>query len=159
MEFDPELKFIITILSFVKLCSYLRIYDDFAFMVQLVIFCVFDLVPFIICQISFLLIITISQIILNVDCEIGDTNSKHINFFQKMLLGNFRSAIGMLTMPGYSEIDKVCASNNDKVCHMPQLVIIHIIWIWWMITNFFMSVILLNFLIAVISSTYNKVKE
>lgn len=39
-SYFPELKLLIVILSFVKLLSYIRIFEQFGFLVQMIIFCV-----------------------------------------------------------------------------------------------------------------------
>ena len=67
-----------------------------------------------------------------------------------MLLQTFRTAVGELGIPKYSKIlqmeDSVFKSLN-----------IALIWICWFMQTFFMLVIMMNFLIAVITSTYERV--
>jgi tRNA A-37 threonylcarbamoyl transferase component Bud32 len=67
-----------------------------------------------------------------------------------MLLQTFRTAIGELGMPMYSEI----LAKDDTVF---KSINIALIWICWFTQTFFMLVIMLNFLIAVITSTYERV--
>ena len=67
-----------------------------------------------------------------------------------MLLQTFRTAVGELGIPKYSKIlqmeDSVFKSLN-----------IALIWICLFMQTFFMLVIMMNFLIAVITSTYERV--
>ena len=55
----PELKLTIVILSFVKLMFYIRIFDKFGFLVQMIIFCVSDLIPFMVFYFMCLFMFTI----------------------------------------------------------------------------------------------------
>ena len=58
--FFPELKLIIVILAFVKLMQYIRIFENFGFLVQMIIFCVKDLMPFMCFYFMCLFVVTIS---------------------------------------------------------------------------------------------------
>ena len=65
--FFPELKLLIVILSFVKLMSYIRIFENFGFLVQMIIFCVRDLIPFLCFYFMCLFVFTISGQVLGME--------------------------------------------------------------------------------------------
>ena len=67
-----------------------------------------------------------------------------------MLLQTFRTAIGELGMPMYGNI----LAKEESYFKDINIVLI---WILWFAFTFFMLVIMLNFLIAVITSTYERV--
>ena len=67
-----------------------------------------------------------------------------------MFLQTFRTAIGELGMPMYGNI----LAKEDSIF---KSINIALIWICWFFQTFFMLIIMLNFLIAVITSTYERV--
>ena len=67
-----------------------------------------------------------------------------------MFLQTFRTAIGELGMPMYGKI-------LEKEDSYFKTFNIALIWICWFFQTFFMLIIMLNFLIAVITSTYERV--
>jgi hypothetical protein len=75
---------------------------------------------------------------------------QNIPQFVVILLVTFRNAIGEVGLPTYNAI----AARPDSVY---KSVNIMLIWGTWYIQTFFLLVVMLNFLIAVIQSNYNKV--
>jgi hypothetical protein len=146
----PELKIVLVMLSLVKLLFFLRVFEEYGFLVQIIMVCCIDLIPFITFYMIFLFMFSITFVVLNMEVDDANNESKHIGFFEKMLLETFRSAIGEVGLPKYSAIlekpDSYCKSLN-----------IALIWIIWYLQVFFMLVIMLNFLIAVLQQTYNRV--
>lgn len=67
-----------------------------------------------------------------------------------MLMETFRSSIGEVGLPKYSAI---LAEPYSKCGQINQI----LIWVMWFIQVFFMLVIMLNFLIATLQQTYNRV--
>jgi hypothetical protein len=66
-----------------------------------------------------------------------------MGFFEKMLLETFRSSIGEVGLPKYS----VLLGRPDTPCSDINLILI---WVIWFVQVFFMLVIMLNFLIAIL---------
>jgi hypothetical protein len=62
---------------------------------------------------------------------------------------SFRNSIGDITLPGY----EAYSSKGEFEDHL----VIYIMWILWFVQLLIMQIILLNFLIAVISQTYERV--
>jgi hypothetical protein len=72
-----------------------------------------------------------------------------------MLLQVYRTALGELSMPGYSELDFWKDNDPNDIFYRIN---IGVIWLLWLISTFFMFVIMTNFNIAQITSTYERVK-
>ena len=66
-----------------------------------------------------------------------------------MFMGVYRSAIGELSMPTYTNLASLKPTTAVKIN-------IYIIWFFYIFQSFLMCVVFLNFIIAVISSTYNR---
>jgi len=78
-----------------------------------------------------------------------ESEARGLSFFQKMVLQTFKNSIGELMMPKYTNITAKEESFFKNVN-------IFLIWFIWCIHTFFQLVIMLNFLIAVISSNYEE---
>lgn len=145
----PELKLLLIIIAFIKLLFFIRIFEDFGFLVQMILLCVYDLIPFIISYLIFLILFTVCFVVLDMEIDPEVEEAENMTYFQKMLLQTFRTAIGELGMPVY-----------PRILHRPPSIVktvnITLIWICWFSMTFFMLVIMMNFLIAVITSTYEK---
>jgi hypothetical protein len=69
MPYMPETKLILIILAFLKLLFFVRIFEDYGFLVQMILLCVLDLIPFIISYIIFLFIFTICFVVLKMEID------------------------------------------------------------------------------------------
>ena len=147
MTYMPETKLGLVILAFMKLLFFVRIFEDYGFLVQMIRLCVLDLIPFIISYIIFLLIFTICFVVLKMEIDPEVVDAQGMNYSQKMFLQVFRTAIGELGMPVYNDI----LAKEDKLFVSINVILI---WVVWFFQTFFMLIIMLNFLIAVITSTY-----
>ena len=67
--FFPELKLINIILAFMKILFFIRIYEKFRFLVQMILSCVLALVPFIISYIEFLLVFSVYYVVLEMEID------------------------------------------------------------------------------------------
>ena len=150
MTYMPETKLVLIILAFMKLLFFVRIFEDYGFLVQMVLLCVLDLIPFIISYVIFLVIFTICFVVLKMEIDPEVADAQGMNYTQKMFLQVFRTAIGELGMPVYTEI----LAKEDQLF---KSINITLIWVTWFFQTFFMLIIMLNFLIAVITSTYERV--
>lgn len=84
---------------------------------------------------------------MEVDSEVDEAQG--LSYFEKIVLETFRTAIGELGKPKYENILKKDPSIFKDLN-------IFLIWFIWFVHVFFMLVIMLNFLIAVIGSNYEK---
>ena len=88
---------------------------------------------------------------MEIDDEVNE--AKNLGYFAKTFLQTFRTSIGELGMPKYNNL---VAKKNGGIF---KAINIFLIWLCWFIQTFFMLVVMLNFLIAVITSNYEKVKS
>lgn len=78
----PELKFVLTILAFMKLMFFVRIFEAFGFLVQMIIYCVIDLIPFIMSYLMFIYAISVCFIALRMEIDpAGVETVAYLNFF------------------------------------------------------------------------------
>lgn len=153
--FFPELKLVNIILTFMKLLFYVRIFEDYGFLVQMIILCLKDLVPFFMTYLLFLNFFSMCFIVLNCDIDGEISGTLILNRYQLMLLQVYRTALGELSMPGYEENEIWKNGHQDDIFLKINIVVI---WILWVVSTFFMFVIMTNFNIAQITSTYERVK-
>jgi len=79
-----------------------------------------------------------------------------------MVLQTFRTSIGELGMPNYPmllniQYDSEGEPISEEIKDWWSGMNVFLIWMMWYIQTFFMLVVMLNFIIAVITSTYSKV--
>ena len=133
-----------------KLLFFIRIFEAYGFLVQMIIYCVIDLIPFIMSYMIFLVVFSLCFVVLEMEIDPDVAAIQGPNYFAKMFLQSFRNSIGELGMPVYT-----------KILERPHTIFttinIFLIWFVWFVQTFFMLVIMLNFLIAVITSTYDRV--
>lgn len=106
IENEPPLyMYILTLmnvsLAFIKLLFFIRLFEDFGFLVQLLISCLKELIPFFILYIIFLLFFAMCFEVLRVDVDGEIEQTPALTHFQLILLGVYRTALGELSMPGY----------------------------------------------------------
>lgn len=87
---------------------------------------------------------------MDIDADVQE--AAYMNHFTKMLLQTFRTSVGELGKPTYPDI-------LAKPPSLARSLTISLIWLVWFVLTFFMIVIMLNFLIAVITTTYEKVNS
>jgi hypothetical protein len=68
-RFIPELKMTLIIMAFVKLLFYIRIFESYGFLVQMITACVKDLIPFLMAYWTFLIVFSICFISLNMEID------------------------------------------------------------------------------------------
>jgi hypothetical protein len=146
----PEVKLCLVVIAFMKLLFFVRIFEEYGFLVQMIILCLKDLTPFIVSYLVFLFVFTVCFVVLKMELDPEVDGAEGLTYFQKMLLQTFRTAIGELGMPVYSDI----LAKEDSLFRTMN---IFLIWACWFSQTLFMLVIMLNFLIAVITSTYERV--
>lgn len=73
-EFIPEIRLLLIVTSFMKLLYFLRIFEEYGFLIQMICFCIADLVPFIIFFVVFNFIFIICFIIIKmqIDPEVNE---------------------------------------------------------------------------------------
>jgi hypothetical protein len=150
LTYMPEIKMTLIFLAFMKMLFFVRIFEKFGFLVQMILLCVLDLIPFIISYMIFFMVFTICFVTLRMEVDPEVDLVENLSYFQKMLLQTFRTAIGEVAMPMYGKI----MAKEGSIFNSIHIILI---WICWFVQIIFMFIIMLNFLIAVISSTYVRV--
>lgn len=153
-----QLKLINIILAFFKLLFFVRIFEAYGFLVQMVVYCVEDLIPFLCTYVTFLMVFSICYVVLqlDIDPEISEA-ALVLNNFCQILLETFRNAIGELALPAYNHL---LEKNTEGFTKEPSIFVyinIYLIWIVFFCQTYFLQIIMLNFMIAVIMTTYEKV--
>lgn len=69
-----ELRLILISLAMMKLLFFVRIFEDFGFLVSMIQFCLFDLVPFMATYVLFMIIFSMVYIVLSTEPD-GETAS------------------------------------------------------------------------------------
>lgn len=72
--FIPMLKLALVVTSVMKLMYYMRIFEEYGFLIQMIIFCIADLIPFIIffAVFNFIFIICFTVIKMGIDPEVDE---------------------------------------------------------------------------------------
>ena len=106
----PELKVLLLLLAFLKLLFFIRVFEEYGFLVQMIMYCVRDLAPFMVAYFTLVLIFSICFTVLGteIDAEVVDAGADGYEQgeFQLMVLQVFRTSIGELSMPRYTGILK-----------------------------------------------------
>ena len=131
---------------------YLKIFSDYGFLVQMIKQSVFDIGGFLTFFMMWILFFSIQYKILEAEFEYKDSDS--LNNFVQLANISFRTAIGDIQMAGYKKFEVKYEAGQTSA-----YLIIILIWIFWFMNIGLMLILLMNFLIAVISESYNVVNN
>jgi len=118
------LELTILICSFIKLLYFLRIFEQFGFLVQMVAKTCKEVLPFMAFFMLWIFFFTISSIILGSDIKDKDDEYPKVNWFLAWLIQIYRNSIGDINTPDYSGL--IDEENPGK-----QYVLIGTIWTFW----------------------------
>ena len=104
LVYIPEIKLLLILLAFMKLLFFVRIFEEYGFLVQIIMSCCIDLIPFITFYMIALFMFSIIFVVLNMEIDVENNMLRHVGFFQKMLMETFRSSIGEVGLPKYTAI-------------------------------------------------------
>mmetsp|Transcript_19632 Transcript_19632/g.30271 ORF Transcript_19632/g.30271 Transcript_19632/m.30271 type:complete len:202 (+) Transcript_19632:2112-2717(+) len=141
------LKLLIVMQAFLKVLFFMKIFAEYGFLVQMIFLSIVDVGPFMTFFSLWVLYFTIEFKILK--WEMDEEEYKGLTEFVQRLILTFRNSIGDLSLPGY-----------DKWLEQPtweSKLVVSLLWLMWFVNIFLMLIMLLNFLIAVISQTYERV--
>lgn len=122
--FMPEVRLVLVILSLIKLLFFLRVFEEYGFLIQIIMSCCIDLIPFITFYMIFLFMFSITFVVLEMEIDFENDQTEHMGFFVKMLLETFRSSIGEVGLPKYSRL----LGRPDTPCSDVNLVLIWVVW-------------------------------
>jgi len=135
------LMIIVILTCLIKTLIFMKIFTNFSYIVTMIINVVFDLKIFLV---FFFILIIMFSMAFNVIAKNEAPEYKKIGYLAGNLFTTFRLALG----------DFDFSMIEDK--HLTKQHILF--WITWLIMVIFSSLIFLNFIIAEVSSSYNKVK-
>lgn len=146
----------VIVFGFVKTLFFVRIYEDYGFLVQMVGMTVLELVPFMVFFSFWIIFFTVCFQTLGVQINNDDSEYPNVALFAKYFLMTYRNSIGDISTPHYTNwIERYDAEDFWE--NLMQDTLISLIWLVWLLNQFLNLIILLNFLIAVISQVYDKV--
>ena len=146
------LSMFLMVAGFFKVLSFMRIYEQFGFLVQMVFLTIEELVGFTLFFIMWICFFAICFITLQVDFSgITDYPGVHQNIVA--FIEVYQSSIGNIKVPNYESAISVYGTGGETT------VLMKIIWFLWILNQFINLIILLNFLIALISEVYANVME
>ena len=126
-----------------------------------------DLVPFFVIFAVFVLLFSLVIEIMGADIsDYGDNGAVYIGLpkFAKIMIQIFRNSIGDIAIVDYgvwNPRENQIIDPDDPNCDYPdaeQGVALAVLWVCWFVNIFLMLIIILNFLIAEVSQTYDRVK-
>jgi hypothetical protein len=144
---------VILIFSSLKLLNFLRVFEDFGQFVELLGQVMKDVSVFTMFFFYWVGLNSFMFDIMGVDYSNDDYDHVGRSFYY--FLQTFRNALGDIEVPVYTSFWCQHAAGPDP---NPQAVfMIYFIWVMWVGMQVFLSIILLNFLIAIISQSYEEV--
>jgi len=137
MLYFAQFKLLNIILAIFKLMFFIRIFEAYGFLGQMVVYCVQDLIPFLVCYMTFLLVFAICYTVLqlDIDPEVAE-NAPILNKFQQLLLETFRNAIGELALPMYSSILEAQTEGGTKPANGFLLINVYLIWLVFFVQTY-----------------------
>lgn len=160
--------------AFAKGLSFVRIFDDYGFLVRMIGLTVNELIPFMAFFFVYTLLFAIAFMIMGIKLDhtrpgtLVATNPKgkisrrssspqYPGLDQTIgyMLYSFRNAIGDLTDPNYDRW--IMRTDAGEISETGEILAVGLTWCMWLFQAIFMVIILLNYLIAVISQAYERV--
>lgn len=137
----------------------MKIFSDYGFLVQMIGLSILDMGPFMAFFTLWVVFFAIENRVLML--EFDESEYSGLNKFIQMLILAFRNSIGDLQSPQYERWLNYIKDNRDPENPNPFFsqgqVIIYLLWALWFGNIILMVILLLNFLIAIISQTYERV--
>jgi len=135
----------------IKLMQFLRYNENFGFLIQMILTVFIDLFPFLTIFVVLVFFFSLVMVITDADFERDDYSK--VDRFICLFLQVFRNSVGDIGAVRYKHwLDAEQAGETTKGYAML------IIWFFWVVNIFIMLIVMLNFLIAEVSQTYDKVK-
>ena len=100
----PEIKIILLFLSMMKLLFFLRVFEDFTFLIVIIQRCSIDLLPFMVSYLIFLAVFSMGFLVLEMEVDAEAKSIQHIGTFLQMYIETFRSSIGEVGLPTYTKL-------------------------------------------------------
>lgn len=148
--------FTISMLIISKLMILIRINQTFSQLAELVIVCIKDVIPFLIFLFTWILIFCVLYKVLGAQGQVEKTYPNIHPFFGYFLYC-FENSIGNITNPTFEIWQTILAEKADHHWSFGYILaqtMVYLIYLVWFFNQYFIYILLLNFLIAVISQSY-----
>ena len=141
---------IVLLLGFGKLVNFSRIFEKTGLTTELISQSTYDAIPFLVYFLALILLfaITIGQ----VGATFDNGDYSELPNFVVLIMQTYRNGIGDIAPPDYSYWTNAQVKDDH-----PSKLLIAYIWFGWLAGQFFILIVMLNFIIAVISESYNSV--
>lgn len=139
--YSKILLIVVILTCLIKTLFFMKIFTNFSYIVTMIIGVVIDLKIFLV---FFFILITMFSMVFNVITRNEAPEYSKIGYLMGNLFTTFRLALG----------DFDFSMIEDKPLTKQHI----LFWVTWLIMVIFSSLIFLNFIIAEVSSSYNKVK-
>lgn len=133
----------------IKLMQFLRYKEEFGFLIQMILTVFIDIGPFLVIFMVGVFFQSLVMVIIDADFK-GD-DYPLVDRFVFLFLQVFRNSVGDIATPEY----KLWIDHSGGWSLYISMVII---WFSWLVNILIMLIVMLNFLIAEVSQTYDKVK-
>lgn len=152
------LNVMVLLCSFFKVQLYLRVFENFGMLLELLSKTVDEIRLFAGFFYTWIFMFSLIFQILGMQIpnqESKDSDYKELNIFVAYFFYTYRNSIGDINAP-------VTSFWTTRATHMPDSatetsLIMFVIWTFWLLNQFFVLIVLLNFLIAIISESYEAV--
>jgi hypothetical protein len=140
-----------------KLMFFMRVSENFSNLVKLVTNVMYQILPFTIFLMMWMVVNTILYDISGIAIFDKEDNDYHqLTYSVALILQNFRNSVGDITTPTYYYWTDPEVDNGGKLI-WSQFAIVTWAWVLFLLNSFFILIVLLNFLIAIISQAYDEV--
>ena len=136
------------VLSFLKGIYFLRIYENFGHLIQMLANCFRDISVFLVFFITWILVYTMLLDMMEANFDDGDYPD--LNIITITLLQMYRNSIGDISAPLYARWSEMLKRTSPFEQNQASIMI-SLVWTVWVLHQFLVLIILLNFLIAIIS--------
>ena len=142
-------------LTFLKVIHFITVFEEFGFFIKMITQSLWDLRPFMVLYIFYtcLFVVLYSVMDVEIDSELLTVGTEEtLGYFGLLFFAVWRNSVGKLGFPGYRRL-------AEREPNIFLYLNIYIIWIIYFCQILFMLIIGLNFMIAIIESTFSNVND
>lgn len=126
------LQLYLIVVGFIKILFFIRIYEDYGFLVQMVGNTMIQLIPFIVFFFMWVLFFGCQYWILRVEIDSADDDYLNLTEFFRYFFMTYRNSIGDISTPGYENWDKIY-SDDVRYEYVQKNWVIFLIWMVWLV--------------------------
>lgn len=166
---DIIIKLFLVLISFMKLMFYMRSYESYGFLISITLSTLSELVPFSVFYFTVLALITVCLYELGEEITPDLTDvypGKGLSRFQSMYIQQYATTLLFLRVPYYNSmlkhttLDPSISKDKHDATYLDfdKSVTVFFIWLIWFFMTFFMNIIMINFLVSIVCSSYERLK-